>query len=94
MTVACCGPYGLIQWRLTDGKDFCRTLTVGEPLGAVLSRADQSGLFNPLREPGTPGPGTRYLIRPLAPFCDFVCFVDHDGARVTAHGGSMGGLCN
>jgi hypothetical protein len=94
VAVPCCGSVGLMQRRFNDGKDFCRTITVGEPLGAVLSRADQRGLIQVAHVPGNSGPGTRFLKRSLAPFCEFVCMVDHDGAQVTAHRGSLSGLCS
>jgi hypothetical protein len=89
----CCGPVVAIEWRGRAGRDFCGTIAVGEPLDAVVSRAERSGLFEVSNRPDKPGPGTRYLKRPLAPFCEFLCIVDHDGAQVTAHRGAMGGLC-
>ncbi|WP_164014050.1 hypothetical protein [Pyxidicoccus trucidator] len=94
VAVPCCGSVGLMQRRFNDGKDFCRTITVGEPLGAVLSRADQSGLFLATRKSDISDPRTRFLRQELAPLCEFVCIVHHDGARVTAHRGSLAGLCS
>ncbi len=85
---------GLMQWRLSPGRDFCHTIAVGEPLEAVLSRAVRSGLFQPITAPEEPGPGKRYLRRTIGPMCEFRCIVSHDGARVTDHQGMMGGLCS
>ena len=91
VAVPCCGSCIGFEWKLSEGREFCGSIAVGEPVEAVVSRAVEAG-FVPDAE-GKAGPGTRYLRRPVAPFCEFLCFMDHDGARVTKTQGTLGGLC-